>query len=61
MQKMLVLVEGQTEEKFVKEVLTPHLHNYGKYLIPTIVNTKKVKSGSNFKGGLAPIDQSEEI
>ena len=52
MQKVLVLVEGQTEEKFVKEVLNPHLNNYGKYLIPTILNTKIVKSGPNFKGGI---------
>ena len=57
MRQALVLVEGQTEEKFVKEVLTPHLHNYGKHLIPTIVNTKKVKSGSNFKGGLVSYGQ----
>lgn len=52
MRKVLILVEGQTEEKFVKEVLNPHLNNYGKYLIPTIVNTKIVKSGPNFKGGI---------
>lgn len=52
MRKVLVLVEGQTEEKFVKEVLNPHLNNYAKYLIPTIVNTKITKSGPNFKGGI---------
>jgi hypothetical protein len=52
MRTILVLVEGQTEEIFVKEVLTPYLNNYGKHLIPTIVNTKIVKSGRNFKGGI---------
>jgi hypothetical protein len=57
MGKVLILVEGQTEEKFVKEVLNPHLNNYEKYLIPTIVNTKIVKSGPNFKGGLVSYGQ----
>lgn len=57
MQKVLVLVEGQTEEKFVKEVLNPHLNNYAKYLVPTIVNTKIVKSGPNFKGGIGSYRQ----
>jgi len=57
MRTILVLVEGQTEEKFVKEVLTPHFHNYNKHLIPTIVNTKIVKSGRNFKGGIVSYGQ----
>jgi hypothetical protein len=51
-QKVLILVEGQTEAKFVKEVLNPYFNNHGKNLIPTIVNTKIVKSGPNFKGGI---------
>jgi len=53
--------EGQTEEKFVKEVLNPHLNNYGKYLIPTLLRTKIVKSGPNFKGESPPIHKLEEI
>ena len=57
MQKVLVLVEGQTEEKFVKEILNPHFNNHGKYLIPTIINTRIVKSGSNFKGGIVAYKQ----
>lgn len=57
MQKVLVLVEGQTEEKFVKEVLNPHFNNHGKYLIPTIINTRIVKSGPNFKGGILSYGQ----
>lgn len=52
MQKVLVLVEGQTEEKYVKEVLNPHFTNHRKYLIPTIINTRVIKSGPNFKGGI---------
>jgi hypothetical protein len=57
MQKVLVLVEGDTEYKFVKEILNPHLANYEKYLIPTIINTKIVKSGPNFKGGIGSYRQ----
>ena len=48
---MLVLVEGQTEERFVKDTLAPHLIALHKALIPTIVTTKRIVSGPNFKGG----------
>lgn len=57
MQKVIVLVEGQTEEKFVKEVLNSHFNNHGKYLMPTIINTRIVKSGPNFKGGILSYGQ----
>lgn len=54
----LILVEGQTEEQFVKEVLSPYLSaKTGLWLTPTIVVTKVVKAGSNFKGGLSSFDQ----
>jgi len=48
-----VLVEGQTEEQFIKDVLSPYLSPKGIYPVPTIVNTKIVKDGANFKGGLS--------
>jgi hypothetical protein len=54
---MLILVEGQTEEKFVKGVLNPHFINFGKYLIPTIIKTRIVKSGPDFKGGILSYGQ----
>mgnify|MGYP003423242531 CR=1 FL=1 len=50
--KVLVLVEGQTEEGFVKRVLQEHLLKYNVSLIPTIVSTKRVKFGPDFKGGI---------
>jgi len=54
----LIVVEGQTEEQFIKEVLSPYLTaRAGLSLIPTIVVTKRVKSGPNFKGGLTSYDQ----
>jgi Domain of unknown function (DUF4276) len=49
--RVLLLAEGFTEERFVKNVLAPHLVNYGVYLIPTVVNTKVLVSGERQKGG----------
>jgi len=51
MDKILALVEGQTEERFVKDVLSPYLYSKNKLIIPKIINTKVVKSGPNCKGG----------
>ena len=51
MRQILILVEGQTEEAFVKEVVNPYLYTHGLYLSPTIINTKIIKGGKNFKGG----------
>jgi len=31
--RALVLVEGQTEERFVKQVLTPHFLKHGLYIV----------------------------
>jgi hypothetical protein len=50
--RILISVEGQTEETFVRNVLSEHLAQRGIYLIPTLATTKIVKSGPNFKGGL---------
>ncbi|MDD9856417.1 MAG: DUF4276 family protein [Gammaproteobacteria bacterium] len=47
---ILILVEGQTEERFVKDVLNPELP--GLWFVPTIVVTKEVVSGPNKKGGM---------
>jgi hypothetical protein len=48
----LILVEGQTEERFVKDVLAPAFWSLGLILSPTILVTKRVKDGPNFKGGV---------
>ena len=32
MRRVLILVEGQTEERFVKEVLAPHLWDFGVHI-----------------------------
>jgi hypothetical protein len=50
--KILIYVEGQTEERFVKQLLQPHLSTRGIFSIPVLATTKVVKAGPNFKGGL---------
>ncbi len=52
MNKVLVLVEGQTEETFVREILASHLSALGVYPIAKLATTKRVKSGPDFKGGI---------
>lgn len=57
LKRALILVEGQTEERFVKEVLNPDLWQLGLHLEPTILVTKQVKRGPNFKGGIGSFGQ----
>ena len=57
MKRGLVLVEGQTEERFVNECLNPYLLAKGLVLATTIVKTKRVASGPDFKGGVARYGQ----
>lgn len=51
LKRILVLVEGQTEERFIKDVLSPYLLTFNIALIPTITDTKKVIGGQSHKGG----------
>lgn len=57
MQRILILVEGQTEETFVRDVLDPHLQGHRKCITPTIIVTKRVMRGPNFKGGVTSYNQ----
>lgn len=59
MRKVLILVEGQTEERFVKAILQPHLWPMGVHPEPKIVTTKRVKSGPDFKGGISNFGKVE--
>lgn len=52
MKRVLMLVEGPTEARFVKDILAPHLWERDVSPTPTIVTTKKVKAGPSFKGGV---------
>jgi hypothetical protein len=40
-----ILVEGQTEETFVRELLAPHLVGFQVYLTPRIIETSKGHKG----------------
>lgn len=57
MKRVHGLVEGQTEETFVRDVLQPHLSPRGVYLTPIIAATKRVKSGGKFRGGIVSFAQ----
>ena len=52
MRRVHVLAEGQTEETFLRDVLTQHLARFDVFLTPIVVSTKRVKSGLKFKGGV---------
>ena len=51
MSRILILLEGETEYEFVSQVLAPYLLTKFVFLIPTIVETKKVIGGTPHKGG----------
>lgn len=59
MKRVLVLVEGQTEEGLVNEVLRPRLATCGIWLIPKILITKRTKSGPDFKGGVTSYQRAK--
>lgn len=59
MKRVLVLVEGQTEERFVKDVLSPAFLPIDLVLTPTLLTTRKVKHGQDFKGGVTTFGKFE--
>lgn len=48
MKRLYLLVEGQTEETFVRELLTPHYARIDLFITPIIVNTSP-----SYKGGIS--------
>lgn len=52
MTRIHVLVEGQTEETFVKQVLYPHFLPLSIFLSPIVIQTRRRKSGLKFRGGV---------
>lgn len=54
MVKVLILVEGQTEEAFVKNVLSPWLQTRNVHPVPVIVATKRLLTGDKKRGGFVP-------
>jgi hypothetical protein len=49
---VFVLVEGQTEERFIKDVLGPEFYALDLFFDPRLLVTKRVKHGAAFKGGV---------
>lgn len=60
MRRVLILAEGQTEERFVKDVLQPHFWPMGIDPEPKIATTKRVKAGPDFKGGVLKFQRIED-
>ena len=54
MVKALILVEGQTEEAFVKNLLASHLAGKEVVTTPVIVATKRLLTGDKKRGGYVP-------
>ena len=52
MERVHVLVEGQSEETFVGRTLQPHLRGHGVHITPILVATRRVVAGPDHKGGL---------
>lgn len=57
MKKVLILVEGPTEEQFIKTVVYPYLQGKDIFVTPIILRTKYVKCGPDFKGGVRSYNQ----
>jgi hypothetical protein len=50
--RLFILCEGQTEDRFVKEILYPYLLNSNIFAIPIICETKRTV-GKKYKGGVS--------
>lgn len=57
MRRVLALVEGQTEEAFIGRCVNPHLWPRGVHIDAKIVETRRVRSGPNHKGGVSSWNQ----
>jgi len=51
MKKLFIMVEGQTEERFVKDILSDYFFQNNIFAQPILVTTKVVNDGTNFRGG----------
>jgi hypothetical protein len=58
MKRVLIYVEGQTEETFARDVLAPYLWQTCQIILtPTLARTRRTKSGQTFKGGIVSYEQ----
>jgi hypothetical protein len=59
MKRALVLAEGPTEERFIKDVLREHFWAIDLDVAPTVVSTKRVRTGTAFRGGITSFGKFE--
>ncbi len=63
--RLIVAVEGQTEDNFVRRILQPHLLSYGIYASSTIVGKAKAavrrNNGKGARGGGCYSDWERDI
>ncbi|HUT52093.1 MAG TPA: DUF4276 family protein [bacterium] len=52
MTKVLILVEGQTEEEFIRQLVYDYLWPKNVFIQPKSIPTRRVVSGPDYKGGL---------
>jgi hypothetical protein len=56
--RVLLLVEGQTEEAFVNHVLRPHLESFGVFVErASLLRTKELPEGKPYRGGVTTYRQ----
>ena len=59
--KVNILVEGQTEETFVKDVLNPYFSSKEIYFTPILATTRRAGKGKTpYKGGIASFGKVEK-
>lgn len=60
MTRCYVLVEGQTEEAFINQVVSPHLMGHGfHHVTPVVIATKRPADGGKYRGGIGSWSQFE--
>ncbi|MDQ7047946.1 MAG: DUF4276 family protein [Sulfurovum sp.] len=57
MTRVGISVEGQIEDEFCKQILTPYFRDFNIELTPIIVSTKRIKCGIKHKGGCINLDR----
>lgn len=51
--KRVLISKVRLRRRFVRDVLGPHFYGLQVFFCPTLVVTKRVKNGANFKGGVS--------
>lgn len=57
MTRLLMLVEGQSEEIFLKQALAAHLAGHGVFVQPIVLWTKRLGAGGGYRGGVSNWNQ----